>query len=37
MTLELQLASVNRKPIPDEMFELPRGYKPMDFGIGKRR
>jgi len=37
MTLELQLVSVSRKPLPDEMFEMPRGYKPMDFGMGKRR
>jgi len=37
MTLELQLVSVSRKPLPDEMFEMPRGYKPMDFGTGKRR
>jgi hypothetical protein len=37
MTLELQLASVSRKPLPDEVFEMPRGYKPMDFGMGKRR
>ena len=37
MTLELQLASVSRQPIPDERFEMPRGYKPMDFGMGKRR
>ncbi len=37
MTLELQLASVSRKPIPDEMFEMPRGYARMDFGAGMRR
>jgi len=37
MTLELQLGSVSRKPLTDEMFEMPRGYKPMDFGMGKRR
>ena len=37
MTLELQLASVSRQPIPDEMFEMPRGYKRMDFGTGMRR
>jgi len=37
MTLELQLASVSRQPIPDEMFEMPRGYKRMEFGAGMRR
>ena len=37
MTLELQLASVSRKPIPEEMFEMPRGYTRMDFGTGMHR
>jgi len=30
MTLELQLESVNRKPISHDVFELPKGYKRMD-------
>jgi hypothetical protein len=30
MTLDMTLTSVSRKPIPEELFELPRGYKKMD-------
>ena len=30
LTLDLQLATVDRKSIPDEKFELPRDYKKMD-------
>lgn len=31
LTLELQLDSVNRTPLPASLFELPSGYKKMDF------
>lgn len=31
MTLDLVLESVNRRPIPDELFDLPRGYRKIDF------
>ena len=38
MTLDLVLESVNHNPIPEELFELPRGYRKMDFtSMGGRR
>jgi hypothetical protein len=38
MTLDLVLESVNRKPIPDELFDLPRGYRKIDMAaMGGRR
>ncbi|HKW00778.1 MAG TPA: DUF4412 domain-containing protein [Vicinamibacterales bacterium] len=32
MTLDLTLDGVNHKPIPNEVFEIPRGYKKQDLG-----
>ena len=29
--VDLALTSVSRQPIPDDVFELPRGYRKMDF------
>jgi hypothetical protein len=37
ITLELQLGTVSRNAIPDEAFELPRGYKRMEFGAATSR
>jgi hypothetical protein len=30
MTLDLTLQSVSRKPIPSELFDVPKGYKKLD-------
>jgi uncharacterized protein DUF4412 len=30
MTLDLALQDVNRKPVPNDLFELPKGYKRID-------
>ena len=30
MTLDLQLQSVNRNPLPNDLFALPRGYRKLD-------
>lgn len=38
MTLDLVLESVNRTPIPEDVFELPRGYRRIDMAaMGGRK
>ena len=37
MTLDLTLDGVNHKPIPNEVFEIPKGYKKRDLaGMGRK-